>query len=191
MPDYVAELSRLYRLQAEICDDRYLYSHSRNLAVIRRHFSIFERCQHVLKEAHTVLDWGCRHAADACMVRMLRGGEVDIHGCDVGSLEYRAFYDFSGLKYSQLTHAYRLPYEDNFFDAVIGSGVLEHVPFDSESLKELNRIIRPHGHFIITHLPNKYSYTEWLNRTLGNPHHLRLYSLSEARHLLMHHGLGP
>jgi len=116
---------------------------------------------------------------------------MEIHGCDVDPLEYRSFFDFSGLKYSQLTHPYRLPYEDDFFDAVIGSGVLEHVPIDSESLKELYRIIRPRGHFIMTHLPNKYSYTEWLNRRLGNPHHLRLYSLSEALHVLMHHGFRP
>ncbi len=166
MPDYVAELSKLYRLQAEIGDDRYLHSHSRNSAVIRRQANIFERCQNVLRDAHIVLDWGCRQAADACMVRMLRGAEVEIHGCDVEPLEYRAFFDFSGLKYSQLTHPYRLPYDDSSFDAVIGSGVLEHVPIDSESLKELYRIIRPQGHLIITHLPNKYSYTEWLTGNL-------------------------
>jgi SAM-dependent methyltransferase len=191
MSDYLAALSKLYRLQAEIGDDRYLYSHSRNSAVIRRQVAIFERCESILKDAHIVLDWGCRQGADACMVRMLRGAEVEIHGCDVGPLEYRAFYDFSGLKYSQLTHPYRLPYDDSSFDAVIGSGVLEHVPIDSESLKELYRIIRPQGHFIITHLPNKYSYTEWLNRRLGNPHHLRLYSLSEALNMLIHHGFLP
>jgi len=53
---------------------------------------------------------------------------------------------------------------------VMGSGVLEHVPNDSESLKELYRIIRPGGYFIMTMLPNQYSYTEWLNRRLRNPH---------------------
>src|ERR1700733_3490097 len=101
MPDYVAELSRLYRLQADISDDRYLQSHSRNSAVIRRQASIFERCQYALKGAQTVLDWGCRQAADACMVRMLLGDGVEIHGCDVDPLEYRSFFNFSGLKYSQ------------------------------------------------------------------------------------------
>ncbi len=191
MPNYVAELSRLYRLQADISDDPYLHIHSRNSAVVRRQVSIFERCESALKDAHTILDWGCRHGADACMVRMLLGTGVKIYGCDVDPLEYRAFYDFSDLKYSQLTHPYRLPYEDNFFDAVIGSGVLEHVPIDSESLKELYRIIRPEGHFIMTMLPNKYSYTEWLNRRLGNPHHMRLYSLREALHMFMHHGFLP
>jgi SAM-dependent methyltransferase len=191
MPDYVAELSRLYRLQADISDDRYLQSHSRNSAVIRRQVSIFERYQHALKDAQTVLDWGCRQAADACMVRMLLGDGVEIHGCDVDPLEYRPFFDFSGLKYSQLSHPYRLPYEDNCFDTVIGSGVLEHVPIDSESLKELYRVIQPLGCFVMTHLPNRYSYTEWLNRRLGNPHHIRLYSLAEALHMFIHHGFRP
>jgi ubiquinone/menaquinone biosynthesis C-methylase UbiE len=74
---------------------------------------------------------------------------------------------------------------------VIGSGVLEHVPNDSESLKELYRIIRPGGYFIMNFLPNKYSYTEWMNRRLRNSHHLRLYSLDEARHMFMHHGFLP
>jgi ubiquinone/menaquinone biosynthesis C-methylase UbiE len=191
MPDYVDQLSHLYRAQVQISDDRYLFAHSRNSAVIRRQVSIFERCQEALKGAHTVLDWGCRQAADACMVRMLLGENVEIHGCDVGPLDYRAFYDFSGLKYSELKHAYRLPYDDNYFDVVIGTGVLEHVPIDSESLKELYRIIRPEGCFIMTHLPNKYSYTEWMNRMLGNPHHIRRYSLREALHMFIHHGFRP
>jgi len=122
---------------------------------------------------------------------MLRGPEVELYGCDVDSGEYRTFFDFARLTYSQLTHPYLLPYETNSFDTVIGSGVLEHVPNDSECLKELYRIIRPGGFFIMTMLPNKYSYTEWLNRRLKNPHHLRMYSLAEAKRTFMHHGFLP
>jgi len=191
MPNFETELIKLYSIQAQLKGDRYLHAHSRNLAVIRRQTSIFERCQDVLKDAHTVLDWGCRHAADACMVRMLRGPGVELHGCDVDEAEYPAFFDYAGLKYTQLVHPYSLPYESNLFDAVIGSGVLEHVPNDSESLKELYRVIRPGGFFIMTFLPNKYSYTEWINRRLGNPHHLRLYSLGRAKDVFMHHGFLP
>lgn len=191
MLDYLAELSELYRKQGEISDDRYLHCHSRNSAVIRRQIGIFERCQDVLQGARVVLDWGCRQAADACMVRMFLGPGVEIHGCDVDALDYRAFFEFSDLKYRKLTHYFRLPYEDDCFDVVIGSGVLEHVPFDSESLKELYRIIRPQGHLILSHLPNRYSYTEWMNRRLRNPHHLRLYSLPEILHMFIHHGFLP
>lgn len=191
MMDFEANLLKLYSTQAQIKEDRYLHAHSRNLAVIRRQISIFERCQEFLKDARTVLDWGCRHAVDACLIRMLRGPEVELHGCDVDPGDYKTFFDFAGLQYTQLAHPYQLPYESNSFDAVMGSGVLEHVPNDSESLKELYRVIRPGGFFIMTMLPNQYSYTECLNRTLKNPHHLRMYSLSEAKHMFMHHGFLP
>jgi SAM-dependent methyltransferase len=191
MARFDEELVKLYSAQAQTKGDSYLHAHSRNLAVIRRQTSIFERCQDFLKDARSVLDWGCRHAADACLVRMLRGPEVDLHGCDVDQGEYSTFFDYAGLKYTQLTHPYSLPYESNSFDAVIGSGVLEHVPNDDESLKELYRIIKPGGFFIMTMLPNRYSYTEWLNRRLGNPHHLRLYSLAQAKDMFMHHGFLP
>jgi SAM-dependent methyltransferase len=191
MPKYVEELAKLYAQQSEISKDPYLHAHSRNFAVIRRQVSIFERCQEVFNGAHSVLDWGCRHAADACMVRMLAGPGVELHGCDVDDPAYSAFFDFAGLKYAKLEHTYLLPYEDNSFDVVIGSGVLEHVANDSESLKELYRVIRPGGHFMMTMLPNRYSYTEWLNRHLKNPSHMRLYSLNEAKHMFMHHGFRP
>lgn len=191
MPDYVSKLVELYSLQDEILKDRYLHAHSRNRAVIRRQVAIFERCQAFFKEVRTVLDWGCRQAADACMVRMLLGPKVDLYGCDVDDITYTPFFDFAGLKYTRLAHPYLIPYEDDSFDVVIGSGVLEHVPNDSESLKELYRIIRPGGHFVMTTLPNRYSYTEWLNRTLRNPAHARRYSLAEARKMFLHHGFRP
>jgi SAM-dependent methyltransferase len=190
-PDYEAELSRLYLRQAQVRNDGYLHAHSRNRAVIRRQVSIFERCQSFLSGAGTVLDWGCRHAADACLVRMCCGDSVAIHGCDVDAGGYEVFYDFARLKYAQLRHPYQLPYGDSMFDVVIGSGVLEHVPNDSESLKELYRVIRPGGYFVMTMLPNRFSYTEWLNRRLRNPHHLRLYGLREIRRMFMHHGFMP
>jgi SAM-dependent methyltransferase len=125
------------------------------------------------------------------MVRMLRGDEVDLYGCDVVSGDFPPFYEFARLKYSQIHHPYLLPYEDGSFDVVFGSGVLEHVPNASESLKELYRIIRPGGYFIMTMLPNRLSYTEWIARRLRRPRHLRTYSLSEAKRMFISHGFFP
>jgi SAM-dependent methyltransferase len=189
--DYETQLAALYAKQANIAADGYLHAHSRNRAVICRQVGIFHRCARFLVGAQHVLDWGCRHAADACLARMLLGNAVHLHGCDVDPPSYQAFFEFAALHYTRLTHPWKLPYDDNRFDVVIGSGVLEHVPNDSESLKELYRVIRPGGYFIMTMLPNRRSYTEWMNRRLGNPHHLRLYSLQEAVHAFMHHGFLP
>ena len=55
---------------------------------------------------------------------------------------YEAFFEYSGLRYRRLEHSNLLPYEDSTFDMVIASGVLEHVPMDYESLKELYRVLK-------------------------------------------------
>jgi SAM-dependent methyltransferase len=124
-------------------------------------------------------------------MRMQLGDSVQIYGCDVDADRYEAFFEFAGLDYCPLRHPYLLPYEDNMIDVVMASGVLEHVPFDYESLKELYRVIRPGGVLVITMLPNHLSYTEFLNRMLHNPHHLRLYSRKEILRLLLHNGFLP
>jgi SAM-dependent methyltransferase len=188
---YESQLLKLHTEQAKIRQDQYLQSHFHNLAVIRRHTSIFERYSRFLPVSGAVLDWACNHAPDACLVRMLRGNKVQLYGCDVSAGEYREFFDFANLQYTQLSHPYLLPYDDNFFDAVIGSAALEHVPNDSESLKEMYRIIKPGGVLIVTTLPNRLSYTEWLSRTLRRPHHLRRYSLRIVREMFIHHGFLP
>jgi hypothetical protein len=43
----------------------------------------------------------------------------------------------------------------------------------------------------MTTLPNRLSYTEWVNRRLHRTHHLRLYGLKEAKHMFLHHGFLP
>ncbi len=62
---------------------------------------------------------------------------------------------------------------------------------DMESLKELHRVIRDDGIFAITFLPNQYSLSDWVQRLVGTPHHLRLYSKREIKYLLLHHGFEP
>jgi len=90
-----------------------------------------------------------------------------------------------------LKHPSLLPYEDQSFDAVISTGVLEHAANDGESLKELYRVIKPGGFLIVNKLPNRYSWTEWLNRHLQRPNHLRRYSLHEIKNTFLHYGFLP
>ncbi len=188
---YEQKMFELYAEQSRIETNDYLEAHSHNLAVMRRDTGIFERYSHLLPEKGTILDWGCNHAPSSCLVKMLRGDAVQLYGCDVHSSAFQAFFRFANLRYTTLTHPYLLPYDDDTFDAVIGTAVLEHVPNDSESLKELYRILKPGGIFVMTTLPNRYSYTEWLNRVMQRSHHLRRYSLTESKHMLLHHGFLP
>jgi SAM-dependent methyltransferase len=188
---YESQLLAIYSEQSKLKRNEYLEAHSHNLAVILRDTTIFRRYSDFIPARGSVLDWGCNHAPTACLVKMLRGEAVKLYGTDVHGDNFGAFYDFAGLRYTQLQHHSLLPYEDNFFDAVIGTAVLEHVPNDSASLNEIYRVLRPGGVFVVTTLPNRFSYTEWLNRRLKRPHHLRRYSLREAKYLFLHHGFLP
>ena len=137
------------------------------------------------------LDWGCRHAWDACMVRIVNP-DATIDGCDISQTMTDATKRFARLHYTPLDHSWRLPYDDASFDRVICSGVLEHVPIPSASLRELNRIVENDGYLIITFLPNRWSYTEFaLRNVFKHGQHRRLYSTSQLRQMLLDHGFEP
>lgn len=185
-------LRRLYeRHLEEFPHDSYLEEHQ-TPAFLNGTIQTFRFYEPYLPASGKILDWGCHHAPDACLIHLRLGDRVVLDGCDVLSdQQYRLFYEFAGLRYERLQDAVRLPYPDASFDAVVGSGVLEHVPFDYESLKELHRVLKPAGRLILTYLPNIRSAEEWRLRWLKRPAHLRLYSKSQTLNLLLHTGFRP
>jgi SAM-dependent methyltransferase len=140
--------------------------------------------------ARRVLDWGCRHGASAQLVRADFGPSIDLHGADFCEPQtYAAFYALSGLHYRQLTHPWRLDYEDGSFDAVIGAGVLEHVANVGASLTELWRVLRVDGALLLTHLPNARSWSEWVSRrSAPSLAHQRRFRPAALQAQLLDHG---
>jgi SAM-dependent methyltransferase len=137
------------------------------------------------------LDWGCRHAWDSCMVRMVNS-RATIDGCDITETMAETPKQFARMNYTKLDHPSKLPFADGAFDRVISSGVLEHAPLLSPSLLELNRIIESDGYLIITFLPNEFSYTEFTFRNIfKRGYHRRLFSKSRLRKVLVDHGFDP
>lgn len=187
-----AVLQQLYQRQLDVLPENgYLKEHAAP-AFLNGTIETFRFYEPFLPPGGRILDWGCHHAPDACLIRLRLGDKVDLDGCDVlGGNPYRAFHEFAGLRYTCLSDAVRLPYSDASFDAVVASGVLEHVPFDYESLKELNRVLKPGGRLILTFLPNTYSIMEWRLRSAKRPAHKRLYTKSQTRSLLLHSGFRP
>lgn len=102
---------------------------------------------------------------------------------------------------------YKIPYQDNYFDKVILSEVLEHIPDDERALKEVRRVLKPNGKIAIT-VPNHnyplfWDPLNWLREHLGCGHfspdsgffggiwamHLRLYYPQEIEKLVKRVGL--
>lgn len=67
---------------------------------------------------------------------------------------------------------------DNSFDFVISFQVIEHIQNDKEYVKEIHRVLKPGGKFIVT-TPNKPMS---LSR---NPWHIREYKVEELKALLL------
>jgi SAM-dependent methyltransferase len=102
------------------------------------------------------------------------------------------FYDYAGLSYTPLQDVVKIPYASDSFDAIIASGVLEHVAMDYESLKEIYRILKPDGVLIISYLPNWLSVNEWFRRVIRKQaFHRRLYRMGGTRQLLKRAGFCP
>src|ERR1700686_4093305 len=153
MDDLARVLGDLYTQQLQtLPDDGYLRQHSET-PFVEGSVRVFRFYEPYLPAEGRILDWGCRHAPDACLVRTRFGERVTLAGCDVfdGS-QYPVFFNCARLRYARLSEIVKLPYPDDSFDAVLASGVLEHVPLDYESLKELHRVLRVGGRLIVSYL---------------------------------------
>ena len=80
--------------------------------------------------------------------------------------------------------ATELPFEDNSFDLVTAFDVLEHLDDDSEGLKEIHRVLRPAGHFLLTVPAYRFLWSVH-DEALG---HRRRYVASEIHSLLNGNG---
>ena len=67
---------------------------------------------------------------------------------------------------------------DNSFDFVISFQVIEHIQNDSAYVKEIHRVLKPGGKFIVT-TPNK------LMSLSRNPWHIKEYKIEELKNLLL------
>lgn len=72
-----------------------------------------------------------------------------------------------GYEYPEYVHnmnVLNLPFGDDFFDLIICNHLLEHVPDDSDAMRELLRVLKPDGKAILQVPISKNTY-----RTIENP----------------------
>jgi len=166
-------------------EQQYLDAHFSMPLTLRRRLAVIDWLARGIRPGDRVLEWGCRHAVDSCIYRRRFGDSLQLSGCDyVEGDFYKPFHDYSGLQYRRIGHPYRLDYADASFDVVTSNGVWEHVEDEENSLREIFRVLRPGGSFLVACLPNRLSYTEAIQRRLGHEAHDRLYSVASASALM-------
>ena len=129
-----------------------------------------------------ILDWGCGYGQ---MTYLLGNRGLDAVAYEVGKRpNIEKIKLFSGIDFVYGGETFKLPFGDSTFEAALSCGTLEHVPHPSESLAEINRVLKDGGKLFIYMLPSKYSYAEWLADRRGISVHPVKYTPAKIRKLL-------
>jgi SAM-dependent methyltransferase len=88
-----------------------------------------------------------------------------------------------------------LPFPDDTFDVVMSFDVFEHIPDSDGHLREVRRVLRPGGSYLMQ-TPNKWTNRvfetiRWRSLTAWREEHCSLHSLSELEARLARHGFRP
>ena len=133
--------------------------HLSNLTACLNYVRISREFVNTLGEGSSLLDWGCGYGQILYLTKLfgLRGIGFEIAQRAVSP----EIFEELDMRYSP--DELNLPFSDGEFDGVISCGTLEHVKDVNFSLKEIHRILKPKGKFLLYYLPNKSSWVETLN----------------------------
>lgn len=107
-----------------------------------------------------VLDIGCK---DAALKRLCESQSFDIEyfGMDI-SAEVLNRFSLTDNKHFMVGDAgKKIPFPDNTFNFIFALEIIEHVESPTAMLKEIHRVLKADGKFILS-LPNPYFYIEML-----------------------------
>jgi ubiquinone/menaquinone biosynthesis C-methylase UbiE len=150
-----------------------------------------------LKPNDVVLDAGCglgRH-----LRQLARMPDLKIYGIDKSTWALQESCKSMDAQPDALSKDYlvtiadinRLPFADASFDCIICSEVLEHIPDHKNAIRELDRILKPHGTLVVS-VPRYFAERicwfishEYYNEEGG---HIRIYRKKQLYKMLTRQG---
>ena len=120
---------------------KYMYDefYNHNLGNIHRGVGIWRFITKYYGDFKKAIDVGCGRANG---VQYSRNKGFDVYGCDISEGAIKCWEERGVAEYCKVAPANKLSYEDNEFEMVVCSEVLEHIPEEDtiDSLKEIFRI---------------------------------------------------
>lgn len=163
----------------------------RSMVTAAQYRRLYRLTRRLVPAGSEVLDWGCGNGHFSYALKRM-GHRVSGFAFEDFALRRHLGSDYD-FKLGEAGEPVRLPYPENRFDAVFSVGVLEHVrEFEGDeagSLREIRRVLRPGGHFVCYHFPNRNSLVERVNGSTGRHTHLYRYTADDVRRLSAESGM--
>jgi ubiquinone/menaquinone biosynthesis C-methylase UbiE len=107
-----------------------------------------------INRGESVLDIGCGAGADTFVAAKMVGAEGRVIGIDMTpEMLARARKNLQEISLQIVSFhkasAEELPFRDESFDVVISNGVFNLIPDKARALKEVFRVLKPHGRMMI------------------------------------------
>jgi 2-polyprenyl-3-methyl-5-hydroxy-6-metoxy-1,4-benzoquinol methylase len=124
-----------------------------------------KECLKLLPSSGSVLDIGC---FNGYFLDILKEKGFETYGIDA-STEAVKICNSKGHKTVELNLEEHIPFEENFFDAITGLEIIEHLADTDTLLKEIKRTLKPNG-ILIFSTPNFFSLSRRIMTLIGiNP----------------------
>ncbi len=133
----------------------------------------------VKKSVKTILDVG---AGSAWVAQHFRSTEVNVVSLDISLLNVKKAKSIvPTINHTQIVaDSFKLPFENNIFDCVIASEIIEHVVDPQLFIEELFRVVKNSGNLIITTpYKEKLRYYLCVHCNKKTPIHAHIHSFDE------------
>jgi SAM-dependent methyltransferase len=157
--------------------------HFNSLARMNQYRKVYDVSVRYLSPAKKALDWGCGNGHFSYFLLH--------HGVRTTGFSFDPAPDYMlsqpGYDHVQgrTDNPISLPLSSASFDLVFSIGVLEHVRdtggSESASLSEMWRVLKPGGHFLCFHFPNRYGWIEPLADALGIAWHFHKHKYTREQ----------
>lgn len=143
----------------------------RSFAGVAQYRNLWRLVRQYVPPGGEVLDWG---AGSGHFSYFLCRSGYKVTGYSLDNCSFQDLVADFRYQFVRGRDPVMLPFPDACFDAVASVGVLEHVRESGgdelASLRELVRVLRPGGILICYHLPNRYSWIDFLARSFPGKH---------------------
>jgi SAM-dependent methyltransferase len=144
-----------------------------------------------IKSGHKILDIGCGTGRHTCAASRLEktiviGSDISLN--EVKEARNRLQYEaelgeqHAGFCTTLVADITQLPFPDYYFDMVICSEVLEHIPDQHRAVDEILRVLKPRGDLIVSvprYLPERICWALSDSYHQASQGHIRIYKKKE------------